>query len=190
MKSTGVCIWNTETGSHEYWLIVNKVPNKTRKMLSPDNNDLHIIDYKSLPFNNLKSYEKERVKTHNVMRVIDAINLILIPLGRLSRCCQFQCEVIIEAIAFQANGVIDQLSGLNYMIRNSAIDCFGIESLYVIPPTSIKAKSVGDGGANKDMMIDAWLDVEPNMRKYVGNVKLDDLADAYFMSHFPLDGEK
>lgn len=189
MKSTGICIWNTETGSHEYWLIVDKIPKRVGKMLGSDNN-LHIIEYESLSINNLKSYEKERAKTHNVMCVINVIDSILKNMGRLSRCCQFQCEVIIEAIAFRANGVIDQLSGLNYMIRNSVINYFGIESLYVIPPTSIKAKSVGNGGANKDVMVGAWLDVEPNMCKYVGNMKLDDLADAYFMSHFPLDGEK
>lgn len=185
MKSTGICIWNTETGLHEYWLIVDKIPKKVRNVLSSNNNDIHIIEYESLSINNLKSYEKERVKTHNVMGVIHAIDHILKKLSR-----QYQYEVIIEAIAFRANGMIDQLSGLNYMLRNLVIDYFGSKSLYVIPPTSIKAKSVGNGGANKDMMIGAWLNVEPNMCKYVWDMKLDDLADAYFMSHFPLDNGK
>ena len=55
----------------------------------------------------------------------------------------------IEAIAFSANGSIDQLAGVNYAMRLAALGR-GIE-VRVINPTTLKLKVTGNGRATKDV---------------------------------------
>lgn len=177
IRSTGLCIWRTnELGesTNDYFLITSKI---TKKMASIDDPHICIQSYTSKDVKNLTSIGKEQSKTYNVKMISAYINNILM---------SFHPDyIVMEAIAYAANGTIDQLAGLNYVIRMSAMT-LNIP-IYIIPPTTIKMESVGNGQATKEIMIDTWQKLETKLNKDIFNIKCDDLADAYFMAHFPKD---
>lgn len=171
IRSTGVCVWDMEEDKHIYYLIT---AHATKKLLN--RKELHILQYEHETQTGLTSIGKEIAKTKNVRNVVDRVESIIY---------YYRPEyIVMEAVAFAANGTIDALAGINYGIRMSA-DIINIP-IYVIPPTTIKMESVGNGQATKEMMIETWLKLEPYMEP-LRTLKCDDLADAYFMAHFPKD---
>ena len=76
------------------------------------------------------------------------------------------------------------LAGLNYCIRLLAKDRnINIE---IVSPTSVKKFATGNGQAEKDIMIDAWKRLDKNISN-VNDIKIDDLADSYFLASFKND---
>jgi Holliday junction resolvasome RuvABC endonuclease subunit len=53
----------------------------------------------------------------------------------------------------------------------------------ILAPTSIKKFAVGDGGAEKDVMIASWKKLDKNITNII-DIKVDDLADSYFIAHY------
>ena len=53
----------------------------------------------------------------------------------------------------------------------------------IVSPTSVKKFAVANGQAEKDIMIDAWKRLDKNISD-VKDIKIDDLADAYFLAHY------
>ena len=49
-----------------------------------------------------------------------------------------------------------------------------------------KKIATGNGGADKDLMIDAWKRLDKSICD-VDSIKIDDLADAFFLAH-SIDG--
>lgn len=164
IQSTGICI--NEDGTNKYFLIASK---PTKKLLATKHERLSVIPYAYRAQTNMNSWQREDAKARNVQHIAEEIRKLI---------CQYQPEVIVmEAVAFQASGTIDMLAGLNYAIRLVAFE-YNIP-IYVLPPTTIKSKAVGNGQATKDMMIHMWNLLDPEMKDI--QAKVDDLADAYFM---------
>ena len=175
VRSTGVCVWDDEYKRYKYYLLVK---NPTKKVQNFKHNLINIISFEEEPQKDKSAIQKEVIKSNSVYKISNLCNKI------------FQCfhpkYAVIEAVAFAANGKIDELAGLNYAIRCAAIEN-GIP-IYPVSPTSNKMEFVGNGGATKEMMIDAWKGLRPEASEFEPLGKhLADLADAYSLVHFPFN---
>lgn len=172
ISSTGICITN-ESGSNRYVLIPAR---PTKKLMDTNIPGLDTFPYDYKPQTGLTGIEKEIVKSHNVSCIGSIVDHML--------CIYKPAYVVIEAVAFQANGTIDQLAGLNYLIRHLA--WARNIPIYPVSPSAIKKAMVGDGGATKETMIRAWTSLDPLGKEISERIKkCDDLADAFHMAHFP-----
>jgi Holliday junction resolvasome RuvABC endonuclease subunit len=93
--------------------------------------------------------------------------------------------VCIEGISFGSVGsaALIDLSGLNYMVRLMAMEN-NIKHIYIVSPTQNKKFATGNGSAEKDVMISAWLKLQKHMSEVQSYVKTDDIADAYFLARY------
>jgi hypothetical protein len=89
-----------------------------------------------------------------------------------------------EGISYGSKGssALADLAGLNFAIRMTILDDSNLQ-FNIIAPTSVKKFAVGDGGVEKDVMIASWKKLDKNISN-ITEIKLDDLADSYFISHF------
>ena len=88
-----------------------------------------------------------------------------------------------EGISYGSRGssALADLAGLSYAIRLTIAD--KDKQFNIIAPTVIKKFAVGNGSAEKDVMIASWKLLDTNISS-IKDIKLDDLADSYFISHF------
>jgi hypothetical protein len=56
----------------------------------------------------------------------------------------------------------------------------------IVSPTSLKKFACSNGQADKNVMIDAWKRLDKNISN-ITNIKIDDLADSYFLSCYSED---
>lgn len=181
LQSTGICVYDSSTGVNTYYIISSKM---TGKMKAFKSDSIIYKPYTKIPTTNLEYSEKESVKTQNVKAIIDNLNSILntIPSS------QQDILACMEGISYGSAGAgqVADLAGLNYLIR---------EALYikqipftVVPPTQLKKSAVGNGAADKDMMVSSWKRLDrsiaeiPEVRD--GKIKVDDCADAFFLAHY------
>ena len=168
INSTGICV--CEDGDNIYYNIVSKMTRTLKNFSKAPTFNLNIISYeKSEPGDNYTS--KEVAKTKNIYNIVHIIENII--------KYHTPDKLILEGVSYASNGSVVDLAGLNYAIRMIAMK-YNIE-IIVIPPTTLKKSAISNGQATKDMMIDAWKRIEN-----IGDVpiKIDDLADAYFLAHF------
>ena len=92
--------------------------------------------------------------------------------------------VVIEAPAFNASGRVADLAGLNHAIRLACLQ--RNIKFYPLPPTTVKAATVGNGQATKEMMVQTWLKLFPEY-SLLESMKVDDLADAWALCNFPVE---
>lgn len=87
-----------------------------------------------------------------------------------------------EDVALMAKGrsIID-LSILNGYIR-CELDKLGV-NYKTIPPTQWKKELLGNGAANKDVIIYNWSKLDSDAYNQVKDVKCDDVADSYFIAN-------
>lgn len=180
INCTGVCLHIIETDhsgdkpheyhSYQYWLI--PANNKcTKKMLAFSNPWITIDPYKKMDGDDYVS--KEVAKTMNIYAICDIIESII------------QTEkpdtLVMEGISYGSRGsaALVDLAGLNYCIRMMAIRR-GL-GIVIVSPTSLKMRATGNGGAEKEEMIWAWKQCDTNIAD-VKEIKIDDLADAFFLS--------
>ena len=67
------------------------------------------------------------------------------------------------------------------MIRNEFIEKENI-TFFIAPPTHIKKFATGIGNCKKELIIKMFKSIEPELTNKLP--KVDDIADAYFMSKF------
>lgn len=179
MNSTGICI--DEDGNHIYYLLAT---HPTKKAIEATRNDdtLCLVQIrKETSPTGTKSKRKSVFAaintTANIAYMTDAIDDII-------RCHQPD-YVVIEAPAFAAKGRVSDLSGLNHAIR---LACLRADiPCYPIAPTTVKAATVGNGHATKDMVIATWSVLEPKAKEWIDKgIKVDDLADAWALASFDL----
>ena len=95
----------------------------------------------------------------------------------------FESFIVIEGISYgssiRTKSVFD-LAGLNYLIRYKLIKAFDHSKFTIIPPSELKKFTTGKGNANKDTIVALFQLLYPNLSV----PKLDDIADAYFMSNY------
>lgn len=144
---------------------------------------------------------KEQLKSRNVISIYDIIEKEIFR-KIINKKVSDKVYIKMEAIAMSGSGTIDQLAGLNYMVRTGAHKYFGIpiNNIILVPPTALKKDSVGCGKADKQVMVDNFklvfeVDAENNkeskrvveMLKILNNTlkwDIDDLADAYYLSRY------
>ena len=174
LNSTGVCLHTIainstkESHKYKYWIIPSKMTEKMKKF---SHKYISLLPYEKQIGEDYTS--KETAKTHNIYDICKTIESI-IKKEKPNMICM-------EGISYGSVGgasVID-LAGLNYCIRMLAIE-YGI-ILQLVPPKTLKKIATGNAGALKDEMIWAWQQCDPNI-KNVKDIKVDDLADAYFLS--------
>lgn len=176
INSTGVCLIDDENQNFKpiYWLIPSK---PTKKLLNVRHERLTILPYEKNSTKDKIYSEKEYIKLENINGVCNNI-LYIIKLYDIQK-------INMEGISYGSVGsaALADLAGLNFCIRKTIYDYNSKILINIIAPTSVKAIAVGSGQATKDIMIDAWKRLDPEMKDLCDNgYKIDDLADAYFIS--------
>ena len=189
IRSTGICIHNSDNKKslqNKYYLIVAQ---PTKKVLAFKHKNISIIPYEylskqivetSLQNNPHNTYQiNEFVKSKNVFSILTYIRSIIKK--------EKPSLINIEGIALAAVGKIDELSGLNYGIRNI---CIKLNIPFqVISPSANKKSFTGIGNAKKDLMVISWYNLEQsNKFPYLDKTTqilgkhCEDLADACALS--------
>ena len=174
INSTGICIHNDKTDEHNYFIITHKL---TKKQKEFKHKHLKYILYEKESPNKADEYEvKENKKTNNISLIAEQIEKIVLRQKGQVQCC-------IEGISYgsSSSSNLADLAGLNFVVRNM----LWRHSIpfTIVSPAANKKFAVGNGQADKDLMINAWKRCQPEMAK-IEDLKIDDVADAYFLSHF------
>lgn len=186
INSTGVCLHDIDRNANKYYIITSKITNKYRKFLE-DNLKFPINYYiysKDKPDKSMSYSEKENIKTSNTLAIAGYINNII---------KKTKPDLIrMEGISYGSTGgsALVDLAGLNFVLRQVFVQN-GVE-FEIVSPVSLKQKSTGVASADKDLMVHAWeicdADITKKIQKfekaYNGKIKIDDVADAYFLAVF------
>lgn len=129
--------------------------------------------------------ENERNKAINFISIVENIKKIIATTdfryGKMNKIYVCQ-EGISYGSRIRTKSIFD-LAGLNFMIRSMVIEMgkgFKPVELIVGTPGEIKKFATGNGNANKDLILSCFKMIYPDLDL----PKLDDIADAYFMSMF------
>ena len=168
INSTGICVYDGV--ENIYYNVVSKLTKQQKKFIESPTFDLSIIKYeKSEPGESYITKEVAKTKNiYNISKIIENIIKYYSPQ-----------QIVLEGVSYSSNGSVVDLAGLNYVIRMLAMK-YNAE-IIVIPPTTLKKSAISNGQATKDMMVDAWKRIE-NIDNI--QIKIDDLADAYFLAHY------
>lgn len=172
INCTGVCIYDTLTESTLYYMIVAKM---NKKMQQFNNEYVKIISYDKEEYSKDDYSTKEYKKTKNIASICDKIKSLII---------WYEPELIqMEGISYGSRGssALADLAGLSYAIRLTIAD--KDKKFNIIAPTSVKKFAVGNGGVEKDVIIASWKKLDKNISN-ITEIKLDDLADSYFIAHY------
>ena len=171
INCTGVCVYDTEKHTHKYYMIVGSC---TKKMKSFKNDYINILNYeKETPVGDYS--EKEYIKTKNFQRIGIFINDII----KLHNPDVIQMEGI--SYGSRGSSALADLAGLNFFIRSIIVE--NNIPFNIIAPTGVKKFAVGNGGVEKDVIIASWKKLDSNISN-ITEIKLDDLADSYFIAHY------
>lgn len=172
INCTGICIYDTVTNVHLYYMIAAKC---TKKMKEFSNDYVHIVDYGKRESNKGEYHTKEYNKSQNIYDICVIIRDLI---------QNYEPDLIqMEGISYGSRGsaALADLAGLNFAIRMTLIG-EGIP-FNILAPTTVKKFAVGNGAAEKDVMIASWKKLDKNI-KYITDIKVDDLADSYFIAHY------
>ena len=116
-----------------------------------------------------------------MVNLIDTIyNTIVNEMEKYMNDEYFESFILMEGISYgssiRTKSVFD-LAGLNYLIRYKLIKVFNHSKFTIVPPSELKKFTTGKGNANKEIIIELFKILYPNLTV----PKLDDIADAYFM---------
>lgn len=170
INSTGVCVWDGVT--NKYYNIVSKM---TKKLQAFESNHIRILSYNKSEIKDKEYSDKEMAKTTNIYYICRHIqNLLTIHRPDM---------VIMEGVSYGSVGsaALVDLSGLNFAIRMILAE-MNIP-FQIVPPTAVKKFATGNGQAEKDIIINAWKRLDNNILN-INDIKVDDLADSYFLAHY------
>lgn len=172
INCTGICIYDDKLNNHTYYMIVSKC---TKKMREFRNDHINIIEYNKRESNKGEYHIKEYNKSLNIYDICCIIRDLI---------TLYNPDIVqMEGVSYGSRGsaALVDLAGLNFAIR---MTLSGKDIQYnILAPTSIKKFAVGNGSAEKDVMIASWKKLDKNIA-CISEIKLDDLADSYFISHF------
>jgi len=178
INSTGICVHQVGTDHNIYYIISSKSTKKSVDYCERLDN-INIIPYKKEETKGIEQYwKKEQIKTHNISLVSKEIDRIL---------CYYKINgeidrITMEGVSYgsvQGAAIVD-LSFLNATIRQN----FDGINYYIVSPKEVKKYAVGNGNAEKDVMIMSWKKLDKSISNLPDWLKVDDLADAYFMAHY------
>ena len=172
LNSTGICINND--GKCKYFIITSKM---TKKMKEFSNDYIKYLPFDKQDTNKkLNTYaEVEFNKANNIYCICEHIREIISYFP--------DCHVYMEGVSYGSLGsaALVDLAGLNFAIRNVLIA--NKIDFTIVTPGQNKKFATGLGNAEKDLMIHSWLMIEKHL-KDIKDIKIDDLADAYFLSNY------
>ena len=156
-----------------------KSPLTKRELSAAERYDnFNYVVYDKIPVSDDK-IKNEMCKTNSFRSLVAALVNIL-----YKECADAdKVHVVMEGISYgstiRTSSVFD-LAGLNYMIRDAVIGLFDYVqgSLVIAPPAHVKKFATGMGNANKELMVATFKSIHPEF----DIPKLDDVADAFFMS--------
>ena len=180
INSTGICVSDGMTNI--YYIIASKITKKSIEYCK-DKPYIHVIEYDKLDTKGINIYwQKEKVKDSNIEKVIEEIRKIISHYDKVGVIDR----IVMEGVSYGSvkGAALVDLSFLNARIR-SLLRGF---NYYIVAPTEVKKYSVGNGGADKSVMILSWKKLDKNISNLPDWFKCDDLADAFFMSHYVPEG--
>ena len=180
INSTGIVILDENLKTFERWIVMSSssASKKIRALTDPR---INIVIYEKLPTNGDTYAEKEYNKTINIHRAACEIDQILSPYKYSTG------EAFIEGISYGSVGsaALADLAGLNFVVRCNLIKQH--IPFTIVSPMANKKNACGIGNANKDVMIAAWQKCEPETVGLEKLLKVDDIADAYFLARTPVN---
>lgn len=181
LNSTGICI-NVD-GNCKYYIITSKM---TKKMKDFKNEYIQYLPYEKEDTNKkLNEYaDVEFNKAHNIYNICVRVKQVIKANVEWYAGDNINnCEVFMEGVSYGSLGsaALVDLSGLNFAIRNVLIE-LGVK-FTIVSPSQNKKFATGLGNADKEHMIFSWLMIEKHL-KNIKDIKIDDLADAYFLSNY------
>ena len=173
INNTGVCV--TDGVNSYYYIISSKL---TKKMKEFKHDYITYIPYDKEDTKNDEYSIKEYKKFSNIVRICDKLGEIL-KLYNIDNVCM-------EGVSYGSIGsaALVDLSFLNSAIRMTLMK-MGVK-FTIVSPTSLKKFACANGQADKDIIIDAWKRLDKNI-KDVDGIKIDDLADSFFLSRYPIN---
>jgi len=198
LNSTGICMLFYEEDKlvKDMYYIIK--PNKLTKKEQSIQDTLINFDYILYKKTDLDIYKDNNVnignshiynnlfseywKTINMINIVDTIKECIYDniQGRTSYTLYIVQEGISYGSSIRTKSVFD-LAGLNYMIRREFIKNEEIR-FFISPPTHIKKFATGIGNCKKEMIIEMFKMIQPELSKSLP--KVDDIADAYFMAKY------
>lgn len=165
-------------------------PNKLTKREKAAQDNLVNFDYALYNKIDLDLYHDNNLfseywKTVNMISIVNKIKECI--KNNLPKEDNYKLYIVQEGISYgssiRTKSIFD-LAGLNYMIRNEFIEKENIV-FFIAPPTNIKKFATGIGNCKKELIISLFKIVEPELDKWLP--KVDDIADAYYMSLYAKD---
>ena len=185
INCTGVCVWDIDENTHQYFMIPSKM---TKKMKEFSNHYVHLVPYNKQQTDSPDYSIKEQTKFDNIYNICKNINNIIDwyeepEYDDYGLADYNEIEVYMEGVSYGSVGsaALVDLSFLNASIR-MILKHRGIK-FTIVSPTSLKKFACANGQAEKDIMIDAWYRMDPTISN-IKNIKVDDLADSYFLAHY------
>lgn len=187
LNSTGLCLQFYEDNKMVKDIFYIIKPNKLTKREQTAQDTLINFDYVLYNKIDLNMYKDNNLfyeywKTVNMISIVKKIKECIY--DNIQGIKQYKLYIVQEGISYgssaRTKSVFD-LAGLNYMIRNEFIEKENI-SFFIAPPTHIKKFATGIGNCKKELIIELFKSVEPKLAEKLP--KVDDIADAYYMSKF------
>lgn len=187
LNSTGLCLQFYEDNKMVKDIFYIIKPNKLTKREQTAQDTLINFDYVLYNKIDLNMYKDNNLfyeywKTVNMISIVKKIKECIY--DNIQGRKQYKLYIVQEGISYgssaRTKSVFD-LAGLNYMIRNEFIEKENI-LFFIAPPTHIKKFATGIGNCKKELIIELFKSVEPKLAEKLP--KVDDIADAYYMSKF------
>lgn len=178
INSTGICVGGE--GFNIYYVVPSKITKKSIEW-TKGKDWINIEEYDKVSVKEINKYhEKEFIKFGNLFVLVETISCIL-DIIKYNYIIDY---VTMEGVSYGSvkGAALVDLSFLNAMIRMKLHER-GIK-FYIVSPTEVKKYAVGNGAAEKDVMIMSWKKLDKNAQTLPDWFKCDDLADAFFMAHY------
>ena len=190
INSTGVCILETDDNNKQvnckFYIMKNGKLTKKEAKAEDDNAKMFqyiLYDKLDTSTKNIEDYKTlEWNKTQNMINVCKCIKDIVFKYIANHNdvlnvyICQ---EGISYGSTIKTKSIFD-LAGLNYLLRSTFINSNICNYFVIAAPSEIKKFATGKGNASKDMMINMFSCIFPNLQL----PKIDDICGAYFMANY------
>jgi len=182
INSTGICIHQVGTDHNIYYIVSSKVTKKTIEYCNTSK-DINLRLYEKHDTKGVdKYYLKERIKSKNIRNIVSTIEDILYNFFmREFYTCDY---VVMEGVSYGSvtGAALIDLAFLNSAIREMLNKMK--YPFYIVAPTEVKKYAVGNGSAEKSIMMFSWKKLDKNISQLPDWFKADDIADAFFMAHY------
>lgn len=190
INSTGVCILETDDNNKcvncKFYIV--KSGKLTKKESKAEDDNIKIFQYVlydklDTSIKNIEDYKTlELNKTQNMINVCKCVKDIINKHVSNYKGV-FNLYICQEGISYgstiKTKSVFD-LAGLNYLLRSTFINSDICNYFVIAAPSEIKKFATGKGNANKEMIVNMFSCIFPNLHL----PKIDDICDAYFMANY------